>query len=124
MFGDAVALGRYDGFYGLTYTTKAEGGATWTENKPEVQREKWLKFATTLRVKMALALRNVDPEYYQSVIGEVRQFVTENPNAMMSQVQDGCQFILPNTYNRDDGNQAGFLLLYAGVVCQLDETGR
>lgn len=108
MFGDAVALGRYDGFYGLTYTTKAEGGATWTENKPEVQREKWLKFATTLRVKMALALRNVDPGYYQSVIGEVRQFVTENPNAMMSQVQDGCQFILPNTYNRDDGNQAGF----------------
>ncbi|MDE6499191.1 MAG: SusD/RagB family nutrient-binding outer membrane lipoprotein, partial [Rikenella sp.] len=108
MFSDAVALGRYDGFYGLTYTTKAAGGATWTDNKAEVQREKWLKFATTLRVKMALALRNVDPEYYQSVIGEVRQFVTENPNAMMSEVQDGCQFILPNTYNRDDGNQAAF----------------
>lgn len=105
---DAVALGRYDGFYGLTYATRETGGATWTENSAEVQRGRWLKFATTFRLKMALALRQADPQFYQTVLSEVRQLIAENPDALMSQVQDGCQFVLPNTYNRDDGNQAGF----------------
>lgn len=108
MKGDAVALGRADGFYGCKYTTKETGGATWTENSAEVQREHWLKFATTFRLKMALALRQADPQFYQSVVTDVRQFVSSNPNALMSKVQDGCQYVLPNTYNRDDGNQAGF----------------
>ena len=108
MKSDAVALGRYDGFYGLTYATRETGGATWTENTPEVQRGKWLKFAATFRLKMALALREVDPEFYRGVVSEVDQLFAANPNALMSQVQDGCQFVLPNTYNRDDGNQAGF----------------
>lgn len=108
MKGDAVALGRADGFYGCTYTTKSTGGATWTENSAEVQREHWLKFATTMRLKMALALRQADPQFYQSVVTDVRQFVSSNPNALMSKVQDGCQYVLANTYNRDDGNQAGF----------------
>lgn len=108
MKGDAVALGRADGFYGCKYTTKSTGGATWTENSAEVQREHWLKFATTMRLKMALAIRQADPQFYQSVVTDVRQFVSTNPNALMSKVQDGCQYVLPNTYNRDDGNQAGF----------------
>lgn len=106
---EAVALGAQDGFYGFTYTTRENGGASWTVNSPEVQRGRWLKFATTLRVKMAVSMRNVDPEFYNQVMTEVRQQVTNNPNALMSEVQDGCQFVLPDaSYDRNENNQLSF----------------
>ncbi|MCC8063150.1 MAG: SusD/RagB family nutrient-binding outer membrane lipoprotein [Rikenellaceae bacterium] len=106
---DAVALGAHDGFYGFTYTTKETGGATWAVNTPEKERERWLKFATTLRLKMAVSVRNVDPEFYQTVLGEVRQLVSSNPNALMSEVQDGCQFVLPDSwYDKNENNQLSF----------------
>lgn len=106
---EAVALGRSDGFYGCSYTTNATGGATWTENTAAKQRERWLKFATTFRMKMALSMRNADPEFYQGVLSDVRQLIASNPNALMSEVQDGCQYVLPdNDYSRDDGNQISF----------------
>lgn len=106
---DAVALGLYDGFYGATYTTKELGGTTWAVTAPAKERERWLKFATTLRLKMAISMRKVAPEVYQQVLGEVRQQITANPNALMSEVQDGCQYFLPDdNYSRDDGNQISF----------------
>lgn len=106
---DAVALGAHDGFYGFTYTTKETGGATWSANTAEVQRGKWLKFATTLRLKMAVSMRNVDQEFYQKVLTEVRQQVASNPNALMSTVQDGCQFVLPDSwYDKNENNQLSF----------------
>lgn len=106
---DAVALGAQDGFYGFTYTTKETGGTTWTVNTPEVQRGRWLKFATTLRLKMAVSMRNVDPDFYQKVLGEVRQQIAANPNALMSEVQDGCQFVLPDDwYDKNENNQLSF----------------
>lgn len=106
---DAVSLGTHDGFYGCSYTTNPTGGTTWTVNSPEKQRERWLKFATTLRLKMAISMRNVASDYYRSVVNEVRQQVSSNPASFMSEVQDGCQYILPDdSYNRDDGNQISF----------------
>lgn len=106
---DAVALGSHDGFYGFTYTTKTNGGATWAVNSPEKQRERWLKFATTLRLKMAVSMRNVDPEFYQTVLREVRQLINDTPNALMSEVQDGCQFVLPDSwYDKNENNQLSF----------------
>ena len=106
---DAVALGSHDGFYGFTYQTKETGGATWTVNSPEKQRERWLKFATTLRLKMAVSMRNVDPEFYQTVLREVRQLINDTPNALMSEVQDGCQFVLPDSwYDKNENNQLSF----------------
>lgn len=106
---DAVALGMQDGFYGATYTTRETGGATWAATKPEVQREKWLKFATSLRLKMAVSMRNVAPDVYQAVLTEVKQQIAENPKALMSEVQDGCQFVLPDTwYDKNENNQLSF----------------
>ncbi|MDE5944457.1 MAG: SusD/RagB family nutrient-binding outer membrane lipoprotein [Rikenella sp.] len=109
MRDDAVALGAYDGFYGASYVTNETGGSKWTVVTAAKERERWLKFAITLRMKMAFAMRNVDPEYYQSVVSEVRTMAAENANVLMSEVQDGCQYVLPDDdYNRDDGNQFSF----------------
>lgn len=109
MNADAVALGAQDGFYGFTYTTRENGGATWTVTAAEKERERWLKFATTLRLKMAVSMRNVDPEFYNQVLTEVRQQVANNPNSLMSEVQDGCQFVLPDSwYDKNENNQLSF----------------
>ncbi|WP_298061299.1 SusD/RagB family nutrient-binding outer membrane lipoprotein [uncultured Rikenella sp.] len=107
---DAVSLGLQDNFYGSSYTVTPDvGGVKWTATKPEKQRERWLKFATTLRLKMAFSMRNVAADTYQTVLNEVRQQVAANPNSLMSEVQDGLQYVLPDaSYDRNDGNQMSF----------------
>lgn len=107
---DAVSLGHHDNFYGSTYSVTPDvGGVKWTATEPAKQRERWLKFATTLRMKMAFSMRNVAPDAYQQVLAETRQLIAENPNALMNTVQDGCQYVLPDgSYDRNDGNQMSF----------------
>lgn len=106
---EAVALGAYDGFYGYEYQTKETGGAMYEIVSADVERDRWLKFATTVRLKMALSMRNKDNEFYKKVLAEVRQQVTENPKALMSEVQDGCQYTLPDTwYGRGYSDRLSF----------------
>ena len=58
---------------------------------------KWIKFANTLRVKMAQRLEKADPAFYNKVLDEV----LKDPNAIIASNAESCIYHHSNEYNNN-----------------------
>ena len=58
---------------------------------------KWIKFANTLRVKMAQRVEKADPAFYNAVVGEV----LASPDNIIASNDESCIYHHPNDYNNN-----------------------
>lgn len=103
-----ISLSQYDFFYGYTWTALPAGGANYsTLGNATIQRERWVKFANAIRLKMAMRFRAKDEAHFNKVLAEVLAV----PNGLMTEIADGCEFLHHKSQGDDpvDGVQYGTL---------------
>lgn len=104
-----VSLGEYDPMYGFTVTANANGGSTVkTLGNASVQRQRWLKFANTFRLKMAYRFKERDAAHFNTVLAEV---LDPANGGMISSNEESCILKFPKDVwgdDTNDGNQVSY----------------
>ncbi len=103
-----VSLGEYDSFFGHTLTTTPgqKGAVTAVRGNPDEQRDLWLRFANTFRLKMGHRVYNVDATTFEAVLADY--MTAAAADQVMTSNAHNCMMLygwVDETYNNMDGSQ-------------------